>query len=87
MDLFKKFEYFEKCEPREGVFYCELGYRDPTTGKIIAKKSGVLIPQQGGPAKTKNNMEQGAEDLLEKLRRRWEKIKLEGFEVPPKTEE
>jgi len=79
--LGKKYEYFEKCEPKEGLVYCEIGYRDPESGKIMAKKSGILIPQPAGPAKTRRNIEEGMEELLEKLRTRWEQIKKEGFTV------
>ncbi|MCD6446107.1 hypothetical protein J7L49_04920 [Candidatus Bathyarchaeota archaeon] len=80
--MFKKYEYFEKCDPKgDGTFYCEIGYRDPASGKVVAKKSGILVPQPGMPAKTKTSQEAGLEDLLEKLRKRWEKIRTEGFEI------
>jgi len=79
--LGKKFKYFEKCEPKEGLVYCEIGYMDPDSGKVLAKKSGILIPQPAGPAKTRRNLEEGMEELLERLRTRWEQLKKEGFSI------
>ena len=86
--MFKKYEYFEKCDPRgDGTFYCELGYRDPSSGKVVARKSGILVPQVSGPAKTKTSQEAGLDDLLEKLRKRWEKLRTEGFEISMEEKE